>query len=123
MFVPDVVQVEDGVFLSGEEAAHHHRFHDLHAIGLVINCTNDVGFVQKNRCLPSGEAVRYVRCRVNDDLRPREISKMASALPGLVDEIREARRRGVNALVHCRMGVQRSACVVAAYVMKTRGMS
>ena len=117
MFVSDLTLIEEGVFLSGAEAAHHHRLHVQAGFGLVINCTNDVSFIQ-NR-IPG---VRYVRCRVNDNLRPREIAKMANALPSLVKEIRETRLRGSSVLVYCRMGIQRSACIIAAYIMQTRGV-
>ena len=68
----------------------------------VFNCTADLPMVGVG-----------IRLAVNDDLKPESIQKMTSALPMVVPYIDKYKR----VLVHCAAGQQRSATVVAGYLM------
>ena len=82
-----------------------------HDVGLVVNCSRNI---------PSRFAkyVRYERVAVDDAPHdPIEQSTMLSRLPVIVRAIDAALRAGEGVLVHCHAGMQRSAAVVAAYLM------
>lgn len=78
----------------------------------VVNCTPDSS-------LKPGNAFGYEQIRIND--HPTEHQKLLDALPVIVREIDEHMSLGKQVLVHCRAGMQRSASVVAAYLMFKRG--
>jgi dual specificity phosphatase 12 len=63
------------------------------------------------------------RLPVNDDRQPESIRIMQRYLPKILDDIDSKRIAGINVLVHCRAGQQRSAAVIAAYLMKTTHMT
>lgn len=76
-----------------------------HDIGLIVNCTRHLPFTE----LPD---VKKIRVAVHDD--PSENGNMLEALPRATLEIARALENGVNVLVHCHAGMQRSATVAAA---------
>ena len=79
----------------------------------IINCTKDLPIV----------STFGTRIPVNDDKKPESIQTMRRYLPRILENIDAKRNAGINVLVHCRAGQQRSAIVVAAYLMHTTGMS
>ncbi len=80
----------------------------------VINCTKN---------LPMVNSQSGTRLAVNDDLRKESIDTMTQNLPLMVKYIDDHVSKGHNVLVHCAAGQQRSAAVVAAYLMKTKGFT
>ena len=80
----------------------------------VINCTKD---------LPMVNSKYGTRLAVNDDLRKESIDTMRTNIPVLVRYIDDHVSNGQNVLVHCFAGQQRSAAVVAAYLIKKKGMT
>jgi protein-tyrosine phosphatase len=85
-----------------------------HNVRAVINCTSNVPF--SNR-----PDVVHVRFSVEDNGDERQYQVMTDLLPDAVAAVRDGLRRG-NTLVHCQQGKQRSACVVAAYLMTEYGI-
>ena len=79
----------------------------------IINCTKDLPMVSDFG----------TRLPVNDDRQPESIRIMQRYLPKILDDIDSKRIAGINVLVHCRAGQQRSAAVIAAYLMKTTHMT
>lgn len=108
-------EILPGLWIGSEGDARSAAFFRKHDIKLVINATRNVPFADR------GADVRGYRVPVNDDPADNEI--MARHLPIVVMVIDEALRYGGGVLVHCRAGMQRSAAVVAAYVMYKMGMS
>ena len=59
---------------------------------------------------------------MDDDRQDNSIYIMYLYLPKIVNIMRFHINRGENVYVHCHAGMQRSACVVAAYLMAQFGL-
>lgn len=92
--------------------ARSNAFYKRHNIRLVVNATANI---------PAKSSVEVIRVPVND--HPDENQTMLDHFPIVVVAIDDVLRYGNGVLVHCRAGMQRSAAVVAAYLMWKRGMS
>jgi protein-tyrosine phosphatase len=77
----------------------------------VINCSKDLPMVSNYG----------MRLAINDDLSQDAYRTMHAALPMIIRRIDNIRNSGGDVLVHCYAGQQRSAAVVAAYLM-SKGM-
>ena len=108
-----LVQVDDRLFIGDIRAATSSELHKRHDFRLVVNCTTSVPFLEP-KVIPS---VTYLRVGVEDNGRPEEIKKLGEHIPATVDAIDRHLSEGHNVLVHCRMGRQRSAAIIAAYLM------
>lgn len=101
-------EVLPGVYLASYVGARESK----HTHCYVINCTRDLPMIHDD-----GE-----RLAVDDDLSKLSIEVMTDALPLLVKTIDEKVASGKDVVVHCMAGQQRSAAVVAAYVMSKMGL-
>lgn len=81
-------------------------------VDMVLNCTHDVPFFADESCVK----IR-IQCKDNGD--PREAKILFDALEDLemFQQIDKVLRNNGKVLVHCAMGVQRSAAVVACFVV------
>jgi protein-tyrosine phosphatase len=77
-----------------------------------MNCTKDLPMLGPG-----------VRIPVNDDLRPESIQTLYSAFPDAVKWIDSKIKKGNMVVVHCAAGQQRSAAVLAAWLMWKFGYS
>ena len=77
----------------------------------VINCSKDLPMVSNYG----------MRLAINDDLSQEAFRTMHASLPMIIRRIDNIRNSGGDVLVHCHAGQQRSAAVVAAYLM-SKGM-
>ena len=114
-----VTQICPGLFLGGEESALDVRLHQKLSLALVVNCSNHIPFSKS----ANGRICHYVKVPVEDNLRVKEVNKMAKLLPSTIAKIHDTLADGKSVLVHCRLGRQRSAAVVAAYLMYRDGMT
>lgn len=77
-----------------------------------LNCTKDLPMLGPG-----------VRIPVNDDLRPESIQFLYQAFPEALKWIDSKMARGNMVVVHCAAGQQRSAAVLAAWLMTKFGYS
>jgi hypothetical protein len=84
-------------------------------IDVVFNCTKDFPF-------HPGIPRRY-RVPVHDNLQPEEIKNMEDWAPEIMYKLIAEYKRGNTVLVHCHAGMQRSAAVVAMFLITTQGMT
>lgn len=84
----------------------------LYAHYVFVNCTRDLPMLGPG-----------IRIPVDDDLRPESIQNLYKALPDTIKWIDEKLDRGNSVVVHCAAGQQRSAAVVAAYLIQKKGYS
>jgi protein-tyrosine phosphatase len=87
-------------------------------IKVIVNCSRDLPFYFNKNEVP----FRY-RIPVDDDRQDNSIQVMFLYLSKIVELIKRHVSRGENIYIHCHAGMQRSACVMAAYLMAVRGFS
>lgn len=113
-----MTEVRRGLYLGNHADSRDMQTILLRRIGLVLNVTEEwprfSGFAR---------GIREIKYNVKDDLERSSLLLMQSFLPHAVDAIDRSLHNGVPVLVHCHAGVQRSACVVAAYLMYSEGLS
>ena len=69
------------------------------------------------------ESLEYKNVIVDDNCSHRDFLNMETQLESVVDFIRSKVQENKKILVHCRVGAQRSCCIVAAYLIKYKKMS
>jgi len=103
-------EILPGLWLGDFRAARSGEFLKQHSIVAVINCTKDLPFHE-------GNWNKY-RIPVDDNLQEEEIRNMALYSFEAVYKLCLEVKRG-PVLVHCAAGMQRSAAIVAMYIIAT----
>lgn len=105
-------QTKTSVYVGNMRAASDQSFfHDAH-IGAVVNATPDVPFTFYDK------GVSYIRLVVDDSGRDRDMDIMYQAFPNITNWMNKQMKSGRNILIHCHAGVQRSASIAAAYMIR-----
>jgi hypothetical protein len=102
-------EIVPGLWL-GNKAASREDWLRPHQIGAVFNCTKDIPFSQ--------ETERHLyRVPVDDNLQEDEIRALEHWSWEIIYKLRKEHASGQRILVHCFAGMQRSAAVVAMYLI------
>lgn len=109
-------QITNNIWLGNYADSSNETFISQNNIKVIINCSKDLPFYFNQLEVP----YRY-RIPVDDDRQDNSMYVMYLYLPKIVDIMRYHIGRGENVYVHCHAGMQRSACVVAAYLMAVTG--
>jgi len=113
MFFDDANLILPGLWLGNGKASMNEDFLKKNSINVVFNCTKDLPFHTSIR-------KRY-RLPVHDNLKEEEIRNMELWSFEIVYKLSKEHKKG-NVLVHCYAGMQRSAAVVAMYLIATKRM-
>lgn len=100
------------LYIGNIVAAQDFSFIKKHNIKVIINCSNDI----PNYYTFNGD-IEYHRIPVDDSLDNYDINLMAQLLPKYVSIIEKSLSENKPILVHCYAGRQRSACLIAAYLI------
>ncbi len=103
--------ITHNLWLGNAKAAHDEEFLRKNNIFTVFNCSKDIAFH------PS--AKRCYRVPVDDNLRQEEIRNMELWSFEIIAKLCKELKAGHTVLVHCAAGMQRSAAVVAMYLIAT----
>jgi predicted protein tyrosine phosphatase len=104
-----LIEMAPGLWLGDIDDAHDFAALNATGISAVFNITTNLPFVE-------GSAfVVQQRIAVEDDNDLKQMKKLTAALPQLMLDIQQCIDDSRQVLVHCKMGRQRSACVIAAY--------
>lgn len=75
----------------------------------IVNCT---------RHIPSIPTIETTRICINDHIDESETLLKEVESTNVLEKIHKARLKGINVLVHCHAGMQRSCALVAMYLIK-----
>jgi protein-tyrosine phosphatase len=103
--------IQPNLWLGNAKAAHDEEFLRKNNIFTVFNCSKDIPF--------SPLAKRCYRVPVDDNLKQEEIRNMELWSFEIVAKLCKELKAGNTVLVHCAAGMQRSAAVVAMYLIAT----
>jgi protein-tyrosine phosphatase len=104
-------EIVSRLWLGNSKAAHDEAFLKEKGIHTVFNCSKDIPFHPR--------AKRCYRVPVDDNLRTEEIRNMELWSFETVSKLCQEYRSGATILVHCAAGMQRSAAVVAMFLLAT----
>jgi len=110
-------QITDKVWLGNYADSSNENFIKDNNIKVIINCSKDLPFYFNNQEVP----YKY-RIPVDDDRQDNSLYIMYLYLPKIVDIMKFHINRNENIYVHCHAGMQRSACVVAAYLISKHNL-
>lgn len=105
-----VCEIIPNLWLGDINIARNKNFFDENNIDIVINCSKDIEFF----C----NYTKNIRISVDDNLEECEIEKFYEYIEKAVDFIHDEILNNKNILVHCYAGRQRSASIVACYLIK-----
>ena len=107
---PPAHEIVPGLWLGNRGAAHDLEFQRQQNITTIFNCTKDIPFKQ-------GVAPRMYRIPLDDNLEADEIRNLETWAWEVAYKISKELGTGNRTLVHCMAGMQRSAAVVAMFLM------
>lgn len=104
----DADLIVPGLWLGNAKAAMDDNFLKKNSIQTVFNCTKDQPF--------NSSIKRRYRVPVDDNLKEEEIRNLELWSYEIIYKLTKEHKQG-NVLVHCYAGMQRSAAVVAMYLI------
>ena len=108
-------EIISNLWLGDIRSARSQLFFDENNIKVVLNCSKDIPFYSNY--------TENIRISVHDNLEKEEIDRLYKYFPKAVELINNKLLESKGILVHCYAGKQRSATVIAAYLMKYGNLS
>ena len=113
--IPDAHEIVPGIWLGNKRASENEKWLKEKNITVVFNATKDIPF--------STSIKKQYRIPVDDNLQPEEIRNMTLWSHEAVYKVMYEYNRDQNILIHCAAGMQRSAAIMAMYLIATRGLT
>ena len=112
----DAHLIVKNLWLGNIKAARDKDFLRENNIRFVLNCTKDIpNYYEQQPWGPS-----YYRIPVDDSLLKKDFIVMTDYLFHVIPYLSIMLSKGITILIHCYAGMQRSACVVAALLVRHR---
>lgn len=114
-FANNADEILPGLWLGNSQSSQDEVFLRTHNIRTVFNCTKNLPFhpTIQNR----------FRVPIDDNLQEVEIRNLELWSYEVVYKLIREVKKGNGVLVHCAAGMQRSASVIAMFLIATQGMS
>lgn len=111
MLQPSYDEIVPGLFISNITISLSRSFLHINNIKLVVNCAKELTNIKN-----TSRKIKFINIPLYDRVEDNDL--MYDFLEKTVDKIRLFHLYGNNVLVHCHMGISRSASVVVAYLIK-----
>ena len=106
-------EIIPNLYIGNIDSAKNLSFIKDKKIKVIINCSKQIpNFYESEK-----SQLEYYRVPVDDSLLNEDIEEMGKLLPKFVHIIDNALSNKKPVLVHCYVGRQRSACIIAAYLI------
>jgi protein-tyrosine phosphatase len=113
--IPDAHEIVPGVWLGNRRAALNDKWLKEKNITVVFNATKDIPF--------SPSIKKQYRIPIDDNLQSEEIRNMTLWSHEIVYKVLQETNKGNIILIHCFAGMQRSAIILAMYLIVKYGMT
>jgi protein-tyrosine phosphatase len=110
-------KVADGIFIGSALSLYDNIFLHSNEIGLIINASN-----RKNNL--TNLKIPTLRVHDLDDIIPvtnAEKVRLVKIAGGIANIVEDYRKKNRNVLIHCQAGINRSAFILATYLITKRG--
>ena len=109
-----VTEILPNIWISDSSYSTDKIFLNKHNIKVVFNCTKNLPFTSLD--------LKKYRMPVDDSLKPTDQTEMLSYLPELTNIMYLAYKTLSPVLVYCKVGIQRSATLIAAFLIRYTGI-
>ena len=109
-------KILNNLYIGNYQSPLDNEFLKKRNIKLIVNCTKTYDY-------SIDDEIQMIRLNITDFNSPENNIIIASNIDKILDIINIYLESNEGVLVHCHMGQQRSAMVVACYLMKYRGLS
>jgi len=103
-------KIIDNLYIGNYDAALDKSIIDRYNIQAIVNCTKNTNRINSD--------IDYLQVPIDDPPYDKDINYVNSNFIYITNFIYDKIKSGKNVLVHCVMGVQRSATIVAIYLMR-----
>lgn len=111
---PHCHKITNQIFLGDYKSSQNTDFLKKNKINIILNCTTN---------LKNNKNIKTYRIAIEDDLKILSILKMKKMLPLINHLIDYHINNGDIILINCRAGMQRSATIVASFLMYKYGLT
>ena len=121
--IPPYTEIIENLWLGNYVGARDIDFLRDNNIKLVINLSKNIPNVDLDIDLKLRNKINFYRVPINDDLSIESDEGMIKHFDKLYELIDYNLEKGNGVFIHCYAGMQRSATIVALYLMKKRDIS
>ena len=114
--IPSQNEIITNLWVGDYKSALNKEFLIKNNIKLIINCSKILDFTDLDN-------ITKIRLSINDDRKQSSNQKMIELFPNVYNTIDNNLSNNKGVLVHCKAGMQRSATIVALYLMKKFNMN
>lgn len=110
-----MIEIEPGLYLSNYERAFNWDY-KVDQSYTIFNCTEDLDHIVSSN-------IENYRLPIGDYLCDESVNELVFNIPKFVRIIERDLQQGKTVIIHCRMGVSRSATLMTAYLIWKHKMS